>query len=400
MARPAQGEAELAGVAYTASGEQRVSALLGEIFDILGPDASVTVEELVAPYLDREYHHGGQWRAFLASPYLMTSQEERVAVLSDAAVALFNGDVASLDDIRPLLEAAAGQQPPRLLLVANNIASDALAALVFNHQRGSLRAVAATMRRPGELGRFDYADLAALTGARVLDPAAGDRLGAIRPEDLGRAERVKAGATSLTVANRRDGEVLRAYVAALRAQIASGVARDEFERAEFRQRIGRLSGGVATLKVGAATKAEATLLKARAEQGIGALSGALRGGVVPGGGVALLACAAAAEAARPAGDSGYGAAAVAAALEAPMRRIVANAGLREPDEVLAEVRRAGAGFGYDAAAGEVAHMERAGVLDSAGVLAAALRAAASAAAMVLTTDAVVLKRDPELSTEP
>ena len=182
---------------------------------------------------------------------------------------------------------------PELLLVANRIAGDALSALVQNHQRGRLRVVAATMRRPGELNRADFADLGALTGARVLDPALGETLRSIGAADLGSSERVKASATALTVINRRDADPLRTHIAALRAQIAAGYAGDDAKRTELRQRIGRLSGGVATLKIGAATAVEAAVLRQRAAQGIGAITSALRDGLAPGM-VALLACAAAA----------------------------------------------------------------------------------------------------------
>ena len=399
MSRPVAGECDLAAVAFTATGERRISALLGEIYDILGPDASVTVEELVAPYLEREYHHGGQWLAFLASPYLMTSQEERVAVLSSACVALYAGDVETLNEVRPLLEILGEHGHTQLLLVANRIAGDALSALVQNHQRGRLRVVAATMRRPGELNRADFADLGALTGARVLDPALGETLRSIGAADLGSSERVKADVTALTVMNRRDAAPLRTHIAALRAQIAAGYAGDDAERTELRQRIGRLSGGVATLKIGAATAVETTVLRQRAAQGIGAITSALRDGLAPGGGVALLACAAAAAGARVQGEAAYGASAVADALAAPLRRIAQNAG-QDPDAVLAEVRRYGLGYGYDAIAGRVVKMADAGIYDSVGVLTAAISVAASAAAIVLTTDTLVLKRAPELSTEP
>jgi chaperonin GroEL len=398
MARPVTGECDLAAVAYTATGERRISTLLGEIYDILGPDASVTIEELVAPYLEREYHHGGQWLAFLASPYLMTSTQERVAVLSDAYVALYAGDVETLNDIVPLLEILGEHGHTNVLLVANKIAGDALTTLVQNHQRGRLQVIAATMRRPGDLNRADFADLGALTGARVLDPALGESLRSITLADLGHSERVKASSTALTIMNRRDAEALRTHIATLRARISAGNPEDA-ERIELRQRIGRLSGGVATLKIGATTAAAAAVLQQRAAQGSSAIASALRDGIVMGGGVALLDCVDVAKQACIQGEAAYGASAVAEALAAPLRRIAQNAG-QDPDVVLAAVRRAGPGYGYDATAGQVLPMNNAGIYDSVGVLATAISVAASAAAMVLTTDTLVLKRTPELSTEP
>jgi chaperonin GroEL len=199
--------------------------------------------------------------------------------------------------------------------------------------------------------------------------------------------------------NRRDADTLRDHIAVLRSRVALEHAGDTAELAELRQRIGRLSGGVATLKIGAATAAETSLLRQRAEQGIGAIAGAFRDGIVPGGGVALLACSVAAGDTVLQGDASYGARAVADALAVPLQRIIRNA-KQDPEAMLARVRRAGPGYGYDVAAERVVSMADAGIYDSAGVLAVAISAAASAAAMVLTTDTLVLKRAPELSTEP
>jgi chaperonin GroEL len=329
----------------------------------------------------------------------MTSTPERVAVLSDAYVALYAGDVETLNDIMPLLEILGEHGHTHVLLVANKIAGDALTTLVQNHQRGRLQVIAATMRRPGDLNRADFADLGALTGARVLDPALGESLRSITLADLGHSERVKANAAALTIMNRRDAETLRTHIATLRARIVAGYPEDDAERMELRQRIGRLSGGVATLKIGATTSAAAAVLQQRAAQGSNAIASALRDGIVMGGGVALLACADVAKHACVHGEAAYGASAVAEALAAPLRRIAQNAG-QDPDVVLAAVRRAGPGYGYDAIAGQVLPMSAAGIYDSVGVLATAISVAASAAAMVLTTDTLVLKRTPELSTEP
>src|SRR5262249_47181541 len=150
MSRPVRGECDLLHVARTATGEALASALLAEIYDILGADAYVTVEEYLAPYLEREYLPGGQWKAFLASPYLISSPEQQCAVLQDAAVALYAGEISDLDEVRPLLDLVAATDRRRLLLVADKIGGPALAALVLNHQRQQIQVVAATLRRAGE----------------------------------------------------------------------------------------------------------------------------------------------------------------------------------------------------------------------------------------------------------
>jgi chaperonin GroEL len=399
MARPVIGERDLLQIARTATGEPRISALLAEIYDLLGPDAYVGVEEYLAPYLEREYLPGGQWKAFLASPYLISSPDQRSAVLQNGAVALFAGEICDLDDIRPLLDILASTERRRLLLVANKISGAALATLVLNHQREQIQVVAATLRRPGEYNQQDFADLAMLTGARLLAPEIGDRIRAITPAALGTVQFVKATTDMLIVSDRRDNPSLREHITALRQQLACAVDSED-ERAALRQRIGRLSGSVATLKIGAQTRSEAAVLRQKAEQGIHALVGATRDGVVLGGGVAYLNCISALEQLRLTGDAAQGAAVVAQALEAPFRWIVANAGVRTPNVVLAEARRCGPRYGYEATSDAVVDMEMAGILDAAGVVSGALRAAASATTMVLTTNVVVLKRHPELSMEP
>lgn len=399
MTRPLAGEDELVAVARTVTGEHQLSALVAEIFDILGPDAAVTVEEYVAPYLEREYLHGGRWLAFLASPFLITSPEQRLATVDDAAVALFAGEVRTLDDVRPLLDSLP-EDGRRLLLVANRVEGDALAALVHNQQRGALRVVAATMRQAGEANRDDYADLAALTGARVLLPEAGETLRSIRPPDLGRARRASCAATTLDVTGGRETPELREHLAALRRRAASIEVDRDGTRSALRARVGRLLGGSAVLKLGAATKAETALLCQRAERATQALATALRAGVVPGGGAAYLACLPAVRALALPGDQAQGAGCVLHALQAPLRQIVANAGFRDPQTALAEALRAGKGYGYDALADAVVAMEPCGVIDPAEVAVAALQVAASGAATLLSTDVLILKRAPAISAQP
>lgn len=399
MARPICGERDLLHVAQTATGEPRISALLAEIYDILGADAYVMVEEYLAPYLEREYLQGGQWKAHLVSPFLLTSPELQSAVMHDAAVALFAGDIGDLDAVRPLLEILATTER-RLLLVANRIDGSALTTLVLNHERKQIQLVAATLYRAGELNRHDFEDLALLTSARLLSPETGDRLQTIKPADLGTARYVRLAADRLIVSERGDSPAARAHMSALRQQLARIVVDREDDRAEIRLRIGRLSGAVATLKVGAPTRTEGAMLQQKAEEGIRALDLAMRDGVVPGGGLAYLRCIPVVRQLCLAGDAWVGAAIVAQALEAPFRWIVANAGLRTPAVVLDEMRRHGPHAGYDALADQVVDIEAAGILDSASVLRTALRAATSAATMVLTTDVLVLKRHPELSVQP
>lgn len=400
MTRPVCDERDLLHVAQTATGEQHLSTLIAEIYDILGPDGFVSVEEYLAPYLERDYIQGGQWLAHLASPYLVSNTEQHCATLQDAAVALYAGEISDLDEIRPLLETLVSTDRRRLLLVANRISGTALNTLVLNHQRKQIQLVGATCYRVGQENHHDFEDLAILTGARLFDPAIGDRLRTITPADLGTVRYVRATRDRLIVSEHSERPALREHIAALRQHLAQVLVDSDDERIEIRQRIGRLSGRVAILKVGAATRFEATTLLQKAEQGVRAVGSAMHNGVAPGGGVAYLDCIPAVRGLHLSGDARYGAEIVAQALEAPFRWIVTNAGTHAPAAILDELRRHGAGYGYDANAAAIVKLDSAGLLDSAAVLTTALRTAASAATMLLTTDVVVLKRHPELSMEP
>lgn len=400
MAQPVSDEDRLQQLAQTITGHARLSLVLAELFDLLGPDAFITIEDYVAPYLEREYVEGGRWQARLASPYLTSDPHERRAAVQDGAVALFAGPLREIDDIRPLLELVLSSERKRLLLVAQEISGAALATLVLNHQRKQLQLMAVELRR-GEPRRLDdFADLAVLTGARLFSADLGEHLRDITPESLGLARRAEATGEELIVSGRRDAAAVRQRIAELRARLDALPPGDENEGKELRTRLGRLAGGAATLKIGAYTAIERAALRARAEQAIRALSSALREGALPGGGVAYLNCIPALHALDAPGEVAYGVAAVARALEAPFRQIVANARRRDPATVLAEARRQSPSHGYDAVGDQVVEMWAAGILDPAGVLCTALRSAASAATMALTTEALVLKRKPRLSTEP
>lgn len=398
QARPTGDVGTLARVAAAVVGEPRMAELLAEIFDLLGPEAYVEVEEYVAPYLEREYVAGGRWSARLASPFLISEQVRQRAALNDCAVVVFDGEISRLEQVRPLLEQAVSAGRPRLLLAARKIGGEALSTLVLNHQREQVRVVAAELQRTGEQLDDDIADLAALTGARVHRTLT-DRLETITLEGMGRARRAEADAAALMVSG-AGAPAQRERLAGLRARLNALPSTELEGRRVLESRIARLAGATATLKVGAIHQVERAALRGQAERGVRALRQALRAGVVPGGGVAYLACAEAARAAGGQGDAAYGCAAVAVALEAPFRQIVANGGRRDPSAALAEARRRGPAWGCDVLVDEIVDMEEAGILDSAAVLAQALAAAASGAAMLVTTDALILKRNPELSMEP
>jgi chaperonin GroEL len=398
QSRPLESAADLYHLALTATGEEQISCLLAEIFDLLGSDAHVTIEDYVAPYFEREYAQGGAWQARLLSPALLTSQVLQRAVQHDVAVALFDGDLATVADVQPLLETLLRHDRRRLLLVANTISGEALATLLLNHQRGQLRIIACELHTAGQQRADDWADLAAFTGARLRSSVWGERLDRFALQDLGQSWRVEASGTTLRVMVRADQPTRSAQRELVRAQ-ATG-EQPGVDVQALRKRIARLAGAEATLKLGATSKQERALLRQHAATGIAVLHGALRHGVVLGGGAAFWGCVPAVRALQLPGEQVYGGDVVARAIEAPLRRIIANSGRHDPQVLLHEIGRRGAGFGYDARSQEIVPMEAAGILDSAEVLRVALQAAASGAATLLSTNTIVLKRRPNVSFEP
>lgn len=392
----------LAALARGVTGDDELGGLLGEMFSRLGAHAHIIVEEYMARYMAVDYHEGGRFTARLASPYFQTDAVKARAVQPETYVVLVDGELNAMDDVQPALEMVMQTELRRVLFVAHDIRGDALNMLVMNHQQGALPLMAAGLRRAGEKRASDLADLAALTGATVLSAETGRGARAIQPGDFGSAQRVEANADELVVvAFGQHSPAAQAHAAALRARAADPQIDDD-ARAELRFRLARMSGAVATLKIGAATESERATLKQKAERAIRALPWAMREGTVPGGGAAYLACA---DAVRAAGQNAatdgerMAHAALARALEAPLACIAQNAG-GHPGAMLAEARRAGRGCGYDAVARQIADMRVAGILDAAGILRLALETAVSGAVMALTTDTIVLHASPQVSYEP
>lgn len=398
QARPARAE-ELARVAETLTGDPKLSARLAEIFSKLGPDAYVTIEDYLAPYLECQYYEGGRFVGRLVSPYLITDAATRRAIVSDCHVALYAGSVSSVDDVAPLLNIVAQTEWHQVALIAKEISGTALMTLVLNHQRGNL-ILAAELREKESKRLNDFDDLAVLTGARVLSPDTGDALANIEPSDLGAAPRVEADADELiVVAGEGDPDAVKQRADALRARIET-LAETDDEMRDLRFRLARLNGQIAKLMIGAHTEAERNVIHQQAEKAIRALPLALREGVVPGGGVAFLNCIPAVRALDARGDEKYGVAIVARALEEPFKRIAQNAGLDAPAALIAEAQRRGADFGCDALTGQIVSMDDAGILDAVGVLREALQTAISGAVMALTTETIVLHENPQTSYEP
>jgi len=402
QAQPVTHEDALTGVAETITAEPDLSLVLGEMFEILGPQAHITIEDYVAPYLERAYFDGGRWQARLESPYFITDNAGLRAVQNNCQVVLLAGNLKTPADVQPLLERLVRLEKPQLLLVAHEISREALGFLVVNHQKEKIKSVAVTLRRPANRRAEDFADLAAITGATVLGDLVGRSLKSIKPEDLGQVRRVEATADHLIISGGGgDATARRQYIEQLHARLTRLPESDE-ERNELRLRLARLSGGVGLLKLGAQTKPERSALHQKAEKAVRSLRLAMAQGVVPGGGVAYLRAIPAVQkfAQTLTGDEQRGAQILARALEAPLRQIAKNRGLTDPSVVLARLNLLGPDYLYDALTDELKPVAEANLFDPVGVLRFALETAVSGAMLTLTTGAIVLHRKPKESLEP
>lgn len=385
MSEQVAGERELVGLAFAATGDRELAALLGELSDVLGPDGAIGVEEAMGGRTLRHYIDGHRWRARPAERSALANGAAELTLV-EPLIALVEQELTSADEVRPLLEAA-GQRP--VLLIAPGFTGTAQTLLSANRGRALPVVLATSRTRHSE----DFADLALLTGASVVSPVLGLPPKSVRAAHLGGARRALLRRGDLTVVGGHgDLTGVRERAAALRSlawELAGGTAgRDAASRLWWRQ--ARLCGRTAVLTVGARTEQETQERMHLAKRTARLLYDALRDGVVPGGGAAYLDCLAAVRAVVPADrDEAAGVDAVATALRAPFLRILSNAGLPAPPLALDRVLSAGPGHGVDVATGEVTDMRRAGIRDMAAVAAGALVAAGETAGLLVSAELVV-----------
>ncbi|MQA20138.1 chaperonin GroEL [Rugamonas rivuli] len=385
-ARPVATNQAIAQVAtISANADAAIGDLIAGAFERVGRDGVITVEDGPSLQDDLTIAEGLQFKRGYLSPYFISDAERQVAELERPLILLADQKIANVRELLPLLELVATTGRP-LLIVAEDVEGEALAGLVVNHARGLLKSVAVKAPGFGERRRESLEDLAALTGTRVLSGDSGLTLQAVTLADLGTARRVEVGKEHTIVI---DGGGPAAGLAARSSQIKAQIADTSagYDRDKLHERLAGLSGGVAVIRLGAATEAELSEKKARLEDALHATRAAIAEGVVPGGGVALLrARQAALHLCGDSADEDAGIAIVLRALEEPLRQIVANAG-GQPAAVLARVIEGSGDFGYDAANGSYGDLFELGVLDPAKVTKAALQNAASIAGLLLTTDA-------------
>ena len=387
QAKEISGKDQIARVATISAGDEEIGDVIADAIEKVGKDGVVNVEEGQTFGMDLEFTEGMQFDKGYISPYMVTDQERMEATLEDPYILIANQKIGSVRDVLPVLEAVIQSGKP-LLIIAEDVEGESLATLVVNKLRGTFTGVAVKAPGFGDRRKRMLEDIAILTGGEVITEEMGLKLENTQLSQLGRARRVVVAKDTTTIVDGAgDTEAIKGRINQIKAEVEN--TDSDFDREKLQERLAKLSGGVAVVKVGAATETEMKEKKHRVEDALQATRAALEEGIVPGGGVALLQ---AAEAIKLDGftddDERTGARIVLRSLEEPLRQIAENAG-HEGSVVVNDVRKAKKGFGLNAATGEIVDLVADGVIDPAMVTRSALQNAASIAKNILTTEAIV-----------
>jgi chaperonin GroEL len=388
MSTPVQDQTKIAQVAAISAADDEIGKLIAEVMEKVGKDGVITVEESKTLKFETEYVEGMQFDRGYISPYFITDPQRMEAVLDEPYILITDKKISAIADILPVLERFL-QVSKNLLIVAEDVDGEALATLVVNKLRGTLNVLAVKAPGFGDRRKAMLEDIATLTGGVVISEEVGRKLDSATIQDLGRARKMVSNKDETTIVEGRGSEeAIKGRIQQIRTQINETTS--DFDREKLQERLAKLAGGVAVIKVGAATEVELKEKKHRVEDALSATRAAVEEGIVPGGGVAFIHSLGSLEPVlgELAGDQKTGAMMLRRALEEPLRRICANAGA-EGSVVVEEVKRQGAGKGYDAARGEYADMVERGIIDPLKVTRSALENAASIATMILTTETLI-----------
>src|ERR1700741_5053945 len=371
----------------SANGDATIGNIIAEAMKKVGKDGVITVEESKTMVTELETVDGMQFDRGYLSPYFVSDPERMECVLEDPYILIHEKKIANMKDLLPVLEQIARSGKP-LLVIAEEVEGEALATLVVNKLRGTLNACAVKAPGFGDRRKAMLEDIGILTGGKAIMEETGIKLEGVRLEDLGRAKRVTVDKDNTTIVDGAGTQkTIEGRIKQLRAQIEETTS--DYDREKLQERLAKLAGGVAIIKVGAATETEMKEKKARVEDALHATRAAVEEGIVPGGGVALLRAADALDSLKLSGDEGTGVSIVRRALEEPIRRIVENAGL-EASVILEKVRATVAlTRGFDAETNEYVDMMVAGIIDPTKVERVALQHAASIASLLLPTEVVI-----------
>jgi chaperonin GroEL len=388
VSKPCTTSKEIAQVgAISANSDESIGSRIAEAMDKVGKEGVITVEDGKSLADELEVVEGMQFDRGYLSPYFINNQEKQVAVLESPFVLLHDKKVSNIRDLLPVLEQVAKAGRP-LLIIAEDVEGEALATLVVNNIRGILKTVAVKAPGFGDRRKAMLEDIAILTGGQVIAEETGLTLEKATLAELGQAKRIEvAKENTIIIDGGGDAKNIEARVKQIRTQIEE--ATSDYDREKLQERVAKLAGGVAVIKVGAATEVEMKEKKARVEDALHATRAAVEEGIVPGGGVALIRARAAIAGVKGANaDQDAGIKIVLRAMEEPLRQIVTNGG-EEASVVVAAVAAGKGNFGYNAATGEYGDLVEAGVVDPTKVTRTALQNAASVAGLLLTTDAAV-----------
>ncbi|GAA0344250.1 chaperonin GroEL [Oceanobacillus oncorhynchi subsp. oncorhynchi] len=392
ISQPIESKEAISQIAAVSSGDNEVGQLIAEAMERVGNDGVITIEESKGFNTELEVVEGMQFDRGYSSPYMVTDQDKMEAVLEDPYILITDKKIGNIQEVLPVLEQVVQQGKP-LLMIAEDVEGEALATLVVNKLRGTFNAVAVKAPGFGDRRKAMLEDIAVLTGAEVITEDLGLDLKSTGIEQLGRASKVVVTKDDTTIVEGSgDPETISSRVAQIRAQAEETTS--DFDKEKLQERLAKLAGGVAVVKVGAATETELKERKLRIEDALNSTRAGVEEGMVPGGGTALVNIHGKVSELSLEGDEATGASIVLRALEEPVRQIVHNAGL-EGSIIVERLKGEKVGIGYNAATDEWVNMVEAGIVDPTKVTRYALQNAASVAAMFLTTEAVVADKPDE-----
>ncbi|MED4270570.1 chaperonin GroEL [Geobacillus stearothermophilus] len=392
ISKPIKGKESIAQVAAISAADEEVGQLIAEAMERVGNDGVITLEESKGFTTELDVVEGMQFDRGYVSPYMITDTEKMEAVLENPYILITDKKVSSIQELLPVLEQVVQQGRP-LLIIAEDVEGEALATLVVNKLRGTFNAVAVKAPGFGDRRKAMLEDIAILTGGEVISEELGRELKSTTIASLGRASKVVVTKETTTIVEGAgDSERIKARINQIRAQLEETTS--EFDREKLQERLAKLAGGVAVIKVGAATETELKERKLRIEDALNSTRAAVEEGIVAGGGTALMNVYSKVAAIEAEGDEATGVKIVLRAIEEPVRQIAQNAGL-EGSIIVERLKNEKPGIGFNAATGEWVDMIEAGIVDPTKVTRSALQNAASVAAMVLTTEAVVADKPEE-----
>ena len=399
IAKPIEGKEAIAQVAAISAADEEVGQLIAEAMERVGQDGVITIEESRGFTTELDVVEGMQFDRGYASPYMITDSDKMEAVLENPYILVTDKKISNIQEILPVLEQVVQQNKP-LLIIAEDVEGEALATLVVNKLRGTFNAVAVKAPGFGDRRKAMLEDISIVTGAELITEDLGLDLKETQITQLGRASKVVVSKDNTTIVEGHGhGDSIEARVGTIRAQIEETTS--DFDREKLQERLAKLAGGVAVVKVGAATETELKERKLRIEDALNATRAAVEEGIVAGGGTALIHVTKAVESilSVSTGDEATGVNIVLRALEAPLRQIAENAG-EEGSVIVERLKHEAPGMGYNAATDEYVDMIETGIVDPAKVTRSALQNAASVSAMFLTTEAVIADKPEPAGSAP